>query len=155
MVIIEEQIPDDRDAVQQGDRSVLIVEDDTNFAKILLDMARQKGFKGIVATRGETALNLAKRYRPDAVTLDIELPDMEGWTVLDRLKHEKATRHIPVHIISADEEGERGLRLGAFAHLEKPVSKEALDGAFAKISGFLNQSNRSLLIIEDSEDQVK
>ncbi|MGZ7080565.1 MAG: response regulator, partial [Thermoanaerobaculia bacterium] len=111
--------------------------------------------KALVATRGETGLSLAKRYRPDAITLDIHLPDMEGWTVLDRLKHEKATRHIPVHIISADEEGERGLRLGAFAHLEKPVSKEALDDAFSKISGFLNQSNRSLLIIEDSEDQVK
>src|SRR4029079_2063722 len=99
MVVIEEQIPDDRDSIQQGDRSVLIIEDDPNFARILLEMARQKGFKALVATRGETGLNLAKRYRPDAITLDIELPDMEGWTILDRLKHEKATRHIPVHII--------------------------------------------------------
>ena len=97
-------MPDDRDTIVTGDRTVLIVEDDVTFARILLDMARDKGFKGIVATRGESALQLAQRYRPDAITLDIALPDMEGWTVLDRLKHDRVTRHIPVHIISADEE---------------------------------------------------
>ncbi len=152
-VIVEEQVPDDRNAVGEGDRTVLIVEDDVNFARILLDMARDKGFKGIVATRGESGLQLAKRYRPDAITLDIALPDMEGWTVLDRLKHEKATRHIPVHIISGDEASSRGLRLGAFAQLEKPVTKEALDEAFAKIRGFVERPNKSLLIIEDNEQQ--
>ena len=116
-------------------------------------MAREKGFKGIVATRGETALQLAQRYRPDAITLDIALPDMEGWTVLDRLKHDRVTRHIPVHIISADEETARGLRLGAFAQMQKPVSKEALDDAFAKIQGFLERPNKSLLVVEDNEQQ--
>ncbi|HEV7921275.1 MAG TPA: response regulator, partial [Thermoanaerobaculia bacterium] len=153
LVIVEEQIPDDRDAITQGDRSVLIVEDDVNFARILLDMAREKGFKGIVATRGESAISAAKRYHPDAITLDIQLPDMEGWTVLDRLKHEKATRHIPVHIISADEESGRGLRLGAFAQVQKPVTKEGLDEAFAKIKGFVERPNKSLLVIEDNESQ--
>ncbi len=153
IVIIEEQVPDDRDTIRQGDRSVLIVEDDVPFASILLDMAREKGFKGIVATRGEAALQLAARYRPDAVTLDIALPDMEGWTVLDRLKHDRVTRHIPVHIISGDEETARGLRLGAFAQMQKPVSKESLDEAFAKISGFLERSNKSLLVVEDNEQQ--
>jgi HAMP domain-containing protein/CheY-like chemotaxis protein/signal transduction histidine kinase len=152
-IVIEEQIPDDRDKIQPGDRVVMIVEDDVNFARILLDMAREKGFRGLVASRGETALNLAKRYRPDAITLDIALPDMEGWTVLDRLKHEKATRHIPVHIISVEEEGKRGLKLGAFAQLEKPATKEALDDAFAKIRGFVERPNRSLLIVEDNEQQ--
>jgi len=133
---------------------VLIVDDDVRFAKILLDMARDKAFKAIVATRGETAIQLAKRYHPDAITLDIELPDMEGWTVLDRLKHDKSTRHIPVHIISADEESDRGLRLGAFATLQKPVTKDGLDGAFAKIKGFVERPNKTLLVIEDNQEQA-
>jgi len=150
---IEEQVPDDRDTIRPGDRSVLIVEDDLPFAKILLDMAREKGFKGLVATRGETALQVAARYRPDAITLDIALPDMEGWTVLDRLKHDRVTRHIPVHIISGDEESARGLRLGAFAQMQKPVSKESLDEAFAKIQGFLERPHRSLLVVEDNDQQ--
>ncbi len=153
VVVIEEQIPDDRDAIQQGDRTLLIVEDDVNFARILMDMAHDKGFKAVVATRGETGLLLARRYRPDAVTLDIALPDMEGWTVLDRLKHDRVTRHIPVHIISAGEEISRGLRLGAFAHVQKPVTKEALDDAFARIKGFVDRANKSLLVIEDNEQQ--
>ncbi|HEX8409778.1 MAG TPA: HAMP domain-containing protein, partial [Thermoanaerobaculia bacterium] len=152
-VVIEEQVPDDRDSIRPGDRTVLIVEDDVAFARILLDMARDKGFKGLVATRGESALQLAPRFRPDAITLDIELPDMEGWTVLDRLKHDRVTRHIPVHIISADEETARGLRLGAFAQMQKPVSKDSLDEAFAKIQGFLERSNKTLLIVEDNPQQ--
>src|SRR5207247_6390089 len=98
-------------------------------------------------------LTLARRFHPDAITLDIALPDMEGWTVLDRLKHEKATRHIPVHIISADEEGARGLKLGAFAQIQKPVTKEALDEAFARIRGFVDRPNKSLLVVEDNETQ--
>ncbi|MGZ8829947.1 MAG: response regulator, partial [Thermoanaerobaculia bacterium] len=153
LVIIEEQIPDDRHSIQPGDRTVLVVEDDVNFARILLDMARGKGFKGIVATRGETAISLAKRYRPDAITLDIKLPDMEGWTVLDRLKHERATRHIPVHIISSADETARGLRLGALATLQKPVTKEGIDDAFAKIRGFVERPNTTRLIVEDDEGQ--
>jgi len=152
-VVVEEQVPDDRDTIAKGDRSVLIIEDDVNFAKIMLEMARDKGFKGLVATRGESGLVLAKRFVPDAITLDIALPDMEGWTVLDRLKHEKVTRHIPVHIISADEESSRGMRLGAFAHLEKPVTKDALDEAFSKIRGFVERPNKSLLVVEDNESQ--
>src|SRR5947209_8071249 len=126
-LVVEEQVPDDRDSIAEGDRLVLIVEDDVTFASILLDMAHDKGFKGVVATRGESGLQLAKRYRPDAITLDIALPDMEGWTVLDRLKHDKSTRHIPVHIVSGDDETARGLKLGAFAQVQKPVTKEALD----------------------------
>ncbi|HEX8151599.1 MAG TPA: response regulator, partial [Thermoanaerobaculia bacterium] len=153
VVVIEEQVPDDRDSIHEGDRRVLIIEDDVNFARILLDTIREKGFKGLVATRGETGLQLAKRFRPDAITLDIQLPDMEGWTVLDRLKHERVTRHIPVHIISGDEETARGLRLGAFAQMQKPVTKEGLDEAFAKIQGFVERPNKSLLVIEDNDAQ--
>jgi HAMP domain-containing protein/CheY-like chemotaxis protein/signal transduction histidine kinase len=152
-VIVEEQVPDDRGAIAEGDRVVLIVEDDVTFASILLEMAHDKGFKGLVATRGESGLQLARRYRPDAITLDIALPDMEGWTVLDRLKHDKTTRHIPVHIISGDDESARGLKLGAFAQVQKPVTKEALDEAFAKIKGFVERPNKSLLVIEDNAEQ--
>src|SRR5581483_11385839 len=151
---IEEHVPDDRESIVRGDRIVLIIEDDVKFAKILIDMAHDKGFKAVVATRAESGLDLARRYAPDAITLDIALPDMEGWTVLDRLKHEKATRHIPVHIISADEESDRGLRLGAFATLQKPVTKDGLDGAFAKIKGFVERPNKTLLVIEDNEEQA-
>src|SRR5207253_2222545 len=136
--------------IKEGDRVVMIVEDDVNFAQILLEMARDKGFRGIVATRGETAIQLAKAYHPDAITLDIALPDMEGWTVLDRMKHDKATRHIPVHIISVDEEVGRGLKLGAFATIQKPVTKDGLADAFAKIKGFVERPNKSLLVIEDN-----
>src|SRR5258706_2551777 len=152
-VIVEEQVPDDRDNIRPGDRSVLIVEDDVLFARIMLDMAHDKGFKGLVATRGEAGLLLARRFRPDAITLDIMLPDMEGWTVLDRLKHDRNTRHIPVHIISGDEGSARGLKLGAFATVQKPVTKEGLDDAFAKIKGFVERSNKSLLVVEDNEAQ--
>ena len=155
VVIVEEQIPDDRDKIKHGDRVVLIVEDDLNFARIMLEMARDKGFRGIVATRGESAIAISKRYQPDAITLDIALPDMEGWTVLDRLKHDKATRHIPVHIISADDAMARGLKLGAFATLQKPVTKEGLDEAFAKIKGFVERPNKTLLVIEDNDEQRK
>jgi len=150
---VEEQIEDDRSAVQQGDKTILIIEDDVRFAKILRDMARDKGFRAIVAQRGEAGIAAAKRYRPDAITLDIMLPDMEGWSVLDRLKHDKDTRHIPVHIISAEDQGNRGMKLGAFAHLEKPVTKEALDDAFSKMKGFVERSHKNLLVIEDNDTQ--
>jgi HAMP domain-containing protein/CheY-like chemotaxis protein/signal transduction histidine kinase len=152
-LIVEEQVADDRESIAQGDRVVLIIEDDATFAGILREMAQDKGFKCLVATRGESGLALAHRYLPDAITLDIALPDMEGWSVLDRLKHDKSTRHIPVHIISGDEETARGLKLGAFAQVQKPVTKEALDEAFAKIRGFVERPNKSLLIIEDNEQQ--
>src|SRR5207247_1269679 len=155
VTVEDHAVDDDREKITQGDRVLLIVEDDVAYARILLDVAHSKGFKGIIATRGESALQLAQRYRPDAITLDIALPDMEGWTVLDRLKHDKITRHIPVHIISADEETSRGLKLGAFAQVQKPVTKEGLEEAFSKIQGFLERPNKTLLVIEDNNDQRK
>jgi CheY-like chemotaxis protein/HAMP domain-containing protein/signal transduction histidine kinase len=150
---IEPAIPDDRADVAEGDRTVLIIENDLNFARILLDMAREKGFKGIVAADGETGLVLAEEYRPDAITLDIDLPGIDGWSVLDRLKHRSTMRHIPVHIVSAMDKRQRGLRQGAVSYLEKPVSKESLDEAFERISTFIEEPVRKLLVVEDDESQ--
>ena len=127
------------------------MEHDSRFATILLDKAHELGFKGVIVAEGETALQVAREIGPAAVTLDLLLPDMDGWVVLDRLKHDPATRHIPVHVISVDDSWQRGIRLGAFAFLKKPVSKKALDDAFATIKGFLERGVRELLIVEDNE----
>jgi CheY-like chemotaxis protein len=144
---------DDRDAMQPGDRVVLIVEDDANFAHILLDLARDKGFKGIVAHDGEVGLQLAHAYQPDAITLDIDMPGIDGWAVLDRLKHHPETRHIPVHIITGIRERQQGMKAGAIAYLEKPVTKEALDDSFNRISQFIDQQVKRLLVVEDDDVQ--
>jgi HAMP domain-containing protein/CheY-like chemotaxis protein/signal transduction histidine kinase len=146
-------IHDDRSTVQPGDRVVLIVENDPHFARILLDMAREKGFKALVAMDGEQGLELVREYRPDALTLDIDLPGIDGWTVLDRLKHAPETRHIPVHILSGVGQRQRGLRQGAVNYLEKPISKENLDAAFDRISTFLEEGVKRLLVVEDDPTQ--
>jgi CheY-like chemotaxis protein/signal transduction histidine kinase len=146
-------IPDDRDEIHPGDRVLLVVEDDPGFARILLDMAREKGFKGIIASRGDAALALAHKFQPDAITLDIRLPGVHGLAVLDRLKHDPTTRHIPVHIISLIEEAQVGLKMGARVHLKKPVTKEALNEAFANIKGFIERPARKLLVVEDNDVQ--
>src|SRR5262249_26025860 len=124
---------DPRDAIEPGDRVILVVEHEPRFASILVDKAHEMGFKAVVTAEGESALHLARKLKPAAVTLDLRLPDMDGWVVLDRLKHDPATRHIPVHVISVDDSWQRGKRLGAFAFLKKPVDKRSLDAAFADI----------------------
>jgi HAMP domain-containing protein/CheY-like chemotaxis protein/signal transduction histidine kinase len=147
------EVSDDRFAIFDGERVVLIVEDDINFAGILLDLAREKGFKGVIATRGDTALELARKYKPDAITLDLKLPDRDGWTVLDRLKHDPNTSHIPVHIISGEEQRQRALHSGAITHLQKPVSRDDLASAFDSIATFAEKRVRKLLVVEDDEVQ--
>ncbi len=144
---------DDRDAVQEGDTAVLVVENDLSFAKILLEMAREKGFKGLVALDGRTGIDLAHQYQPDAITLDIDMPGVDGFAVLERLKKHPDTRHIPVHIISGVEGRHEGLRAGAIAYLEKPVTKEALDDAFGRITRFLDAHPKRLLVVEDDAAQ--
>ena len=141
----------DRDDLQPGDRLVLIVEHDPKFASILLEMAHQIGFKGLITSRGEMALELAQSTNPDAITLDLRLPDMAGWVVLDRLKHHPSTSHIPVHVISGDESWRRGVKRGAFAALQKPVDPRSLKEAFANLRSFLDRRIRSLLVVEDNE----
>jgi HAMP domain-containing protein/CheY-like chemotaxis protein len=156
MALLSNEAPailDDRSEIQNGDRVVLIVEDDINFARILLDLAREKGFKGLVATGGTMALALARKYKPAAITLDIRLPDRDGWTVLDRLKHDADTSHIPVHIITVEEQRQRALQQGAFTHLQKPVTHEILDRAFDDIRNFSERRVRELLVVEDDDVQ--
>src|SRR4029453_2689229 len=129
-------VNDDRDTIQPGDRVLLIVEDDVKFAHILLQLARDQGFKGLIALSGGAGLELARTSRLDAIMLDIRLPEMDGWTVLDRLKHDPNTRHIPVHIVTVEEERQRGLQQGAIAFLQKPATRESLDVALTMLKGF-------------------
>jgi signal transduction histidine kinase/DNA-binding response OmpR family regulator/HAMP domain-containing protein len=139
---------DDRRAIASGDRVLLIVENDKAFAQLLLDAAREKGFKGVVTSSGVSALALAVEYTPSAVTLDIFLPDIDGWRVLDRLKNDDLTRHIPVTVISTDEARERALKSGAFQFAAKPMqSKEVVDGLLDALVAFLKRSRRHLLAV--------
>jgi len=142
---------DHRDPIGPGDQVILIVEHEPRFAGILVDKANEVGFKAVVTSYGELALELAHELRPVAITLDLRLPDMDGWVVLDRLKHDPGTRHIPVHVISVDDSWQRGMKLGAFAFLKKPVTRQSLDDAFAGIKGYLARGEKRLLVVEDNE----
>jgi CheY-like chemotaxis protein len=145
------EVSDDREHIKPGDRVLLIVENDPNFAHVLSHMAQERGFKGVIALEGHSALALARQYRPDAITLDLRLPDMDGWKILENFKNDLATRHIPVHIISVIEGWQRGLQLGAFAYLKKPVSKQALAEAFGKMQSFVERRVKNLLVVAADE----
>jgi len=147
----EEHIADDRTSVDPGDTTLLIVEDDPHYARILLGLARDKGFKGIVATKGAHALALARQYKPSAISLDIFLPDMLGWTVLNQLKLDASTRHIPVQIVTLEEERQHGLAHGAFAYLVKEPTTASLEVAFDRIKDFAVPRTKRLLVVEDND----
>jgi len=155
LVSLPNDIPDDREIIQPGDRILLIIEDDDKFARILLDMSREQGFKTIVVLQSKQGLALAQEFKPNAIMLDIHMPEMDGWTVLDRLKHNPDTRHIPVHILSVDERQQRGLQLGAITYLQKPVSPEALTQVLTEIKGFIERQVKNLLIVEDDPVQAQ
>jgi len=144
---------DDRNVLKKGDTTVLIIEDDAMFASVLMELAREKGFKGLIAQDGASALALAHRYKPDAITLDIKLPDMDGWALLDLFKHDPRTRHVPIHVISVDDQRKRGLRAGAFGFLEKPVDRDALFVALERTRDFIDRPVKSLLLVEDDANQ--
>ncbi|KAB8335193.1 response regulator [Scytonema tolypothrichoides VB-61278] len=146
-------LTDDRGNIEQGDSILLIIEDDINFARILLDMAREHEFKVIVAHNGSGGLALAQQFQPSAIILDIRLPGMDGWMVLDRLKHHPSTRHIPVHIMTVEEGRQRGLQLGAIAYMQKPITTEVLYQALNKIKGFVERREKTLLVVEDDDNQ--
>jgi HAMP domain-containing protein/CheY-like chemotaxis protein len=141
---------DDRASIQAGDASLLVVEDDPHYARILLDMARDVGFKVLVATNGAEALLLAREHQPMAVSLDIFLPDMLGWTVLSQLKQNPATRHIPVQVVTLDEDRQHGLARGAFSFITKPTSTEGLEAALNRIKLYAQPRRKRLLVVEDS-----
>jgi HAMP domain-containing protein/CheY-like chemotaxis protein len=156
LVSHEPAVDDDRAEIADGDRVVLIVEDDADFARTELEMARERGFKGIVATRGDEGIALAHEYRPDAIILDMKLPIRDGWQVLEQLKRHPETRHIPVHIVSGGvENGDANdaLRAGAVAVLQKPVERAHLDAQFGRIADFVERGVRNLLVVDDDEDQ--
>jgi HAMP domain-containing protein/signal transduction histidine kinase/DNA-binding response OmpR family regulator len=147
----EEVVPDDRETLQSGEPVVLIIEDDPHYARILVGLAHDKGFKAIAANRGTAALALARQYLPSAITLDIFLPDMLGWTVLNSLKLDPATRHIPVQIISVAEERQHGLSRGAFSYMIKPATTDGLEQCFDRIKTFIVPRMRNLLVVESNE----
>ncbi len=144
-----EQIPDDRNIIAEGDPVLLVVEDDPHYARIMLDLARDEGFRVLVASRGEDALELAEQYMPTAVSLDIFLPDMLGWTVLSRLKQNPRTRHIPIQIVTLDEDRQHGLSRGAFSFISKPATAEGVQQAIARIRDYAKPRKKRLLVIED------
>jgi signal transduction histidine kinase/CheY-like chemotaxis protein/HAMP domain-containing protein len=146
------QCDDDANMITSEDRVLLIVENDPNFAQFLLETAHEFSFKGIIAARGADALAIVRKQKVDAITLDINLSDLDGWRVLARLKDETTTRHIPVYIITTEEERERGLRLGAVGALTKPLkSKESLKDVFTKIQNAIQPHTRSLLVAGKDE----
>jgi len=146
----EEIVADDRGEIHEGDTVLLIIEDDPHYARILLGIARAKGFKAVVANRGQQALSLAREYLPTAICLDVFLPDMLGWTVLNNLKLDPQTRHIPVQMLSVEEERQHGLAHGAFAYLVKPATTGELESAFDKLKTYIEPHTKRLLVIEDN-----
>jgi CheY-like chemotaxis protein len=151
----EEIVADDRDTLSSNEPVVLIVEDDPHYARILVGLARDKGFKAIAANRGNAALALARQYLPTAIMLDIFLPDMLGWTVLNNLKLDPATRHIPVQILSVEDERQHGLSHGAFSYMIKPVTTDGLEQCFDRIKTFIVPRVKKLLVVEDNETEAR
>jgi HAMP domain-containing protein/CheY-like chemotaxis protein/signal transduction histidine kinase len=147
---VVEQILDDRLEIEPGDTILLIVEDDPHYARVILDLARDKGFKVLVAMRGAEALDLAKQFQPTAVSLDVFLPDMLGWTVLSQLKQNPLTRHIPVQIITLDEDRQHALARGAFSFVTKPTTTEGVEAALTRIKEYAQPRRKRLLVVEDN-----
>jgi signal transduction histidine kinase/DNA-binding response OmpR family regulator/HAMP domain-containing protein len=148
------EVGDDRDDIRPDDRVLLIVENDLGFARFLLDAARAKGFKGLVTSLGAAALALTREHKPDAITLDIFLPDIDGWRVLQRLKNDVGTRHVPVCVVSTDEARERALASGALAFVAKPIpNRDLLDGMLDYLADFIGRKMKSLLVVEPDPER--
>jgi len=150
---IDSEVHDDKNTISPGDRVLMIVEDDAAFARIMVDAAHEKGFKCVVASRGVRALALAAEIKPQAITLDLSLPDIDGWRVLHRLKDDLATRHIPVHMISLDDEHERGFKHGVVSFSTKPVTTETINTALDKLIGLIDRPGRELMLVDSDEVQ--
>jgi HAMP domain-containing protein/CheY-like chemotaxis protein/signal transduction histidine kinase len=146
----ESHIEDDRENLHEGDAILLIVEDDPHYARVLCDLSRDQGFKVLVAHTGAEALSLAHGYNPSAISLDVFLPDMLGWTVLNHLKQNSRTRHIPVQMLTLDEDRHHGLSRGAFAFVTKPTTTEDLEAALSRIREYSQPRRKRLLVVEDN-----
>jgi CheY-like chemotaxis protein/HAMP domain-containing protein len=146
-----EQVPDDRADLVPGEPCLLVVEDDPRYATVLRDHARSRGFKVLVANRGADALRLVRDYKPTAISLDIFLPDMLGWTVLARLKQESSTRHIPVQIVTIEEERHHSIERGAFSYLAKPATSESISASLQRIKDYTLPRVKRLLVVEDDD----
>jgi CheY-like chemotaxis protein len=144
-------VEDDRSLIRDGDRVVLVVEEDADLARTMLEAARERGFKAVVARRGDAGLALAHELRPAAIVLDTTLPAMDGWALLGELKNSPLTRHIPVQVVSANGGKGDALRAGAMAVLEKPPAPEHLAESFARIERFIDRAVKSLLVVEDDD----
>jgi HAMP domain-containing protein/signal transduction histidine kinase/CheY-like chemotaxis protein len=159
-VLATEDVPDDagddRAGIGPGDRVLLIVENDEAFARMLLDVAHEHGYKALITGYGATALGLAGQFAPHAITLDISLPDINGWRVLDKLKNSPATRHIPVQVITTDEDRERGLRSGAVGVAVKPIqTREALVEVLTRLFHYTERDRRELLLVDPDPERRK
>lgn len=152
---IPDEIEDDRNSIVPGDKVILIVEDDMNFAKSLLAFSRQNGYKTIVAVRGDYALKFAILYRPIGILLDIELPIKSGWEVLEEIKNHSQTKHIPVHIMSSHKLKQESLLKGAVDFLDKPAAFEKIPDVFVRIERIINKESQKVLIIEDNPKHAK
>ncbi len=145
-----ERVADDRANLRPEDAVLLIVEDDPHYGRVLCDLSHDKGFKVLVAMGGAEALALAREYQPTAISLDVFLPDMLGWTVLNHLKQDSATRHIPVQMLTLDEDRHHGLTRGAFAFVTKPTTSKGLESALNRIKAYTAPRRKRLLIVEDN-----
>ncbi|MBW8360600.1 MAG: response regulator [Kaistella sp.] len=152
---IPQPIPDDRENIREGDKVILIIEDDTAFAKILLDFSRTKNYKGIVAVRGDAGIEMAKQFMPLAILLDIQLPVMDGWQVMEVLKSNPQTKPIPVHIMSSMKFKQESLLRGAVDFINKPFALEQMQEIFSKLENALNRSPKKVLIVEENEQHAK
>ncbi|WP_207632708.1 response regulator [Foetidibacter luteolus] len=147
---IPEDVPDDRNNIQPGDKTILIVEDDTPFAKVLLDFTRQKGYKGIVTVRGDYAIDLARIYRPSGILLDIQLPVKDGLQVMDELKKDPVTKPIPVHTMSSFEARKESLVRGAVDFINKPIPLDQVENIFSRIEYVLKKESKKVIIVEEN-----
>ena len=148
-----ERVEDDRSGLAEGDEVLLVVEDDVHYARLICDLSRDKGFKVLYAATGTEALTLAREFRPTAISLDVFLPDMLGWTVLNHLKQDPSTRHIPVQMLTSDEDWHHGLSRGAFAFVTKPTTTEGLNAAITRIKAYATPRRKRLLVVEDERAQ--
>ncbi|MBL7717225.1 MAG: response regulator [Flavipsychrobacter sp.] len=152
---IPENIPDDRERITATTKTILIIEDDVHFAKALLEYTRKKGYMGIVAVRGDEGLQLARQYKPLGILLDLQLPIKSGWQVMEELKTDSATRHIPVHIMSSHSVKKESLMKGAINFIDKPVAIEQMQEIFSKLEHVLNRTNKKVLIVEENPKHAK